>query len=170
LRPPLSGSTATTRYTIDYRAIQYRYTPINPDGTTSGDIVVQWDQTTGETTIIDNSNGGSLVFLTGDSALLPPEVNLPGDYNQNGIVDAADYTVYRNNEGTTNVLVNDPIGGTIGPAQYALWKARFGQTAGSGSGLTLPSAESLSPAVPEPKTLVLLFAAASWFLLQRRTA
>jgi fibronectin-binding autotransporter adhesin len=72
-----------------------------------------------------------------------------GDYNKNGIVDAADYIAWRNNQGTTHVLPNDPIGGTIGVAQYNQWRAHFGQTAGSGAG-TLADAT-----VPEPATWVL---------------
>ena len=39
--------------------------------------------------------------------MAPP---LPGDYNHNGVVDAADYAVYRDNLGTDNVLPNDLVG------------------------------------------------------------
>jgi len=49
-----------------------------------------------------------------------------GDYNNNGCVDAADYTVWRDNLGTMNELPNDPIGETIGPAQYDQWVENFG--------------------------------------------
>ena len=48
--------------------------------------------------------------------------DMPGDYNQDGIVDAADYVVWRDNEGTTNSLPNDLIGGTIGTAHYNQWR------------------------------------------------
>ena len=34
----------------------------------------------------------------------------PGDYNDDGTVNAADYVVWRKNEGTMNVLPNDAIG------------------------------------------------------------
>lgn len=78
---------------------------------------------------------------------------LPGDYNQNGTVDAADYTVWRNNNGTTNPLPNDPIGGTIGQAQYDQWSAHFGQTVGSGS--------LANSTVPEPASALLLSLAAA---------
>ena len=64
-------------------------------------------------------------------ALVLPGV--PGDYNQNGTVDAADYAAWRDNEGTTNALPNDPIGGTIGAAQYNQWRANFGVAAGAAS-------------------------------------
>jgi T5SS/PEP-CTERM-associated repeat protein len=71
---------------------------------------------------------------------------LPGDYNNDGKVDAADYVVWRKNEGTTNMLPNDPIGGTIGPAQFDQWRANFGATIGSGAA---------NHSVPEPAAIVL---------------
>jgi hypothetical protein len=72
------------------------------------------------------------------------EVRLAGDYNQNGVVDAADYVVWRKNDGR--------------PAGYDLWRANFGRTSGSGSGA------SANAAVPEPLTVtMILFAAALIF-------
>jgi hypothetical protein len=69
-----------------------------------------------------------------------------GDYNADGIVDAADYVAFKKFEGTTHQLPNDPNGGTIGPPQYASWKSNFGAgTAGGGA------------AVPEPGAAVLAF-------------
>jgi hypothetical protein len=57
-----------------------------------------------------------------------------GDYNNNGTVDAADYPVWRNNNGTNFVLQNrNPANtGNVGPADYTTWKQNFGMT-GSGS-------------------------------------
>jgi hypothetical protein len=75
-------------------------------------------------------------------------VLLAGDYNQNGIVDAADYTLWRNNLGApAGTLANDVDGGVIGPAQYATWKSNFGATLGSGAGGV--------GSVPEPSSLLL---------------
>ncbi len=53
---------------------------------------------------------------------------LSGDYNNNGVVDAADYAVWRKNQNTTRDLPNDPIGGTIGTAQFNQWRAQFGKS------------------------------------------
>ncbi len=55
---------------------------------------------------------------------------VPGDYNGNGTVDAADYVLWRNG-GPLQNEVDTP--GTINAADYAAWRARFGNTAGSGS-------------------------------------
>jgi hypothetical protein len=69
---------------------------------------------------------------------------LPGDYNDDGVVDAADYVVWRKGLGTTYTLTD-----------YDAWRANFGQTAGSGAaGYSLgASAEPLPAAIPEPPSL-----------------
>lgn len=77
-----------------------------------------------------------------------------GDYNGNGIVDAADYTTWRDTLGsTTDLRANgDNTAGSAGKidaADYVYWKARFGNTSGSGSG-----GIGGSP-VPEPATWLL---------------
>jgi hypothetical protein len=94
-----------------------------------------------------------------------------GDYNQNGMVDAADYTVWRDTLGsTTDLRANgDDTGasaGVIDQADYALWKTYFGQTAGSGSADVVRSRS----AVPEPTTLVLLIFGTLCWLGNRRNA
>jgi 3',5'-cyclic AMP phosphodiesterase CpdA len=77
----------------------------------------------------------------------------PGDYNDDGFVDAADYTVWRNNLGApAGTLANDVDGGVIGTAQYATWKSNFGMMAGG-------SSQQQSP-VPEPATALMLALAA----------
>lgn len=77
-------------------------------------------------------------------------VRLDGDYNDDGTVNLADYTVWRNNLGApAGTLLNDRVGGVIGVDQHAAWKANFGAR--------LPPASSLtSVTVPEPSTCVLL--------------
>lgn len=82
-----------------------------------------------------------------------------GDYNNNGVVDAADYTVWRNHLGSNAILPNDPIGGTIGQAHYVQWQSHYGQMAGSGA---LGQA-----AVPEPGLAALLVTAMSTIALAR---
>ena len=74
---------------------------------------------------------------------------LTGDYNDNGVVDAADYTVWRDHLGQTFALPNrDPLNsGAISAADYASWKTHFGATFGAGSGA--------AAAVPEPPTALL---------------
>ncbi len=72
---------------------------------------------------------GQVTFATG----------LPGDYNQNGVVDAADYVAWRK-----GILVASTT------ANYDLWRSNFGAHAGSGSGISSESE------VPEPKALLVI--------------
>jgi hypothetical protein len=73
-----------------------------------------------------------------------------GDFNNDGIVDAADYVVWR--EG---VIVEST------PANYAIWRAKFG-TAVDGAGASLR-------AVPEPASAVLMAVVAAVGLAVRRS-
>ena len=64
---------------------------------------------------------------------------VPGDYNGDAIVDAADYTVWRDTLGsTTDLRANgDDSGasaGKIDAADYAVWKNNFGNHAGGPGG------------------------------------
>lgn len=80
---------------------------------------------------------------------------LAGDYNNDGVVNIADYAVWRDNVGATaGALVNDVDGGTIGAAQYATWKTNFG--------VALSATASIAgSSVPEPATSLMLAVAAA---------
>jgi hypothetical protein len=85
--------------------------------------------------------------------------NIPGDYNDDGTVDAADYVVWRKHSGTSTTLPNDEIGGMIGTPQYDQWRMNFGPPAGAGATVSATTTST----VPEPATLLLFvvgFAAA----------
>jgi autotransporter-associated beta strand protein len=91
--------------------------------------------------------------VNGQITLLPvPE--LIGDYNDDGTVDAVDYTVWRNNVGNvSSTLANrDPANG-MGPvdaADYTSWKTHYGESAGGSGGIVGHFA------VPETETVRLL--------------
>jgi hypothetical protein len=77
---------------------------------------------------------------------LPPT----GDYNLNGIVDAADYTVWRDTIGSTTALDADGNqNGIVDSDDYDVWKSNFGQ-------MTPSSGAGVSAAVPEPRGVLLL--------------
>jgi hypothetical protein len=63
-------------------------------------------------------------------------IMLPGDFNDDHVVNAADYTVWRNG-----------LGSTYTEADYGVWKDHFGETDGTGAG-SAGTISSLS--VPEP--------------------
>ena len=102
----------------------------------------------------------TLSLADGDTDLVVTIANvveitiLPGDYNYDGMVDIADYAVWRNNLGAPDYSLgdNDTIGGVIGVAQYQLWKDHFGES--------LAGASSTLVAVPEPSTGLLVLLAA----------
>jgi hypothetical protein len=83
-----------------------------------------------------------------------PSQALVGDYNNDGSVNAADYTVWRNNlggDGSTLGANRDPANGSgpVSAADYSSWKAHFGEPGAGSGGLS-------SAAVPEPATLTLI--------------
>jgi Concanavalin A-like lectin/glucanases superfamily len=80
------------------------------------------------------------------------ELKVPvlGDYNGNGVVDAADYVVWR--DGNIAADGTGPSGtpdGVVDGLDYAFWRAHFGNTTNPGGGSSL----SESAAVPEPASL-----------------
>jgi endonuclease I len=80
------------------------------------------------------------------------QVILAGDYNRDGMVDSADYLVWRKSYGQAATAYDGADGdgsGTIGDEDFAVWQANFGQTAGGGGGVD-------SGAVPEPAGLLLV--------------
>jgi len=94
-------------------------------------------------------NGGGFAYLRAE----PPSTTPTGDYSNDGVVDAADYVVWRR-------TLNQPAipsgsgadgnqNGTIDDGDYTHWRERFGNIVpGAGGGAT---------AVPEPATGVLAF-------------
>jgi serralysin len=90
---------------------------------------------------------------------------LSGDYNHNGIVDAADYTVWRNSMGQTGAgLAADGDGnGKVDAADYTVWTSNFGVHAGSGAGSTSVAGGE----VPEPSTAILAIIGATAIFSRR---
>jgi hypothetical protein len=88
----------------------------------------------------------------------PPPSNM-GDYNDDGTVNAADYTVWRNTLGQMVTAGNGADGtgpsgvpdGSIDRLDYDFWKALYGSMPGIGATANL--------SVPEPATLMLAVAA-----------
>jgi hypothetical protein len=84
---------------------------------------------------IFNRNTAAVFDQDTVTALTAP--TLPGDFNGDGMVDAADYTVWR-----------DGLGSSHTTEDYETWKMNFGRT--------LPGGGSLTAAVPEPISSILL--------------
>jgi hypothetical protein len=86
---------------------------------------------------------GQREFFFNDLSLdNPPQYPL-GDYNQNGVVDAADYVVWRDTLNQSTSVGNGADGnanGVIDSADYDVWKAQYGTASfpESAMGRTLP--------------------------------
>lgn len=104
-----------------------------------------------------------LVFEYG--AIASSGAHPTGDYNDNGVVDAADYALWRDKLGQNVTLPNDSTPGTVAQADYTVWRSHFGEaTPASPSTLTRGlvhyvtsfSGVGSGAAVPEPGTIVLV--------------
>jgi T5SS/PEP-CTERM-associated repeat protein len=97
--------------------------------------------------------------LAGYTLLTVGDVTLPtlaGDYNDDGVVDAADYTVWRDNLSSLVLLPNETASeGFVNQADYDVWRANFGAVA-------TPAAVNLAGgAIPEPRSLIATMLAAA---------
>ena len=92
--------------------------------------------------------GTSAARLFGISSLLT--VPLSGDYNGDGVVDAADYIVWRDTLGQTGagLAADGNADGIIDGLDYDVWAGHFGQS--------LPDSAGASATIPEPSTAALL--------------
>lgn len=88
---------------------------------------------------------GSLVAGNVIAGVVSAPMGVDGDYNNDGVVDAADYTVWRDNLNQSVTLPNDPTPGSVTQADYSVWANNFGQ---------MSSAQSV--AIPEPCSFALL--------------
>ena len=83
-----------------------------------------------------------------------------GDYNHNGVVDAADYVIWRDSLGsTTNLAADGNQNGTVDANDYQVWRSNFGHIGSSGLGAI---------SAPEPSSIALSWLAMSSFFAGRR--
>jgi T5SS/PEP-CTERM-associated repeat protein len=133
---------ATLGGTLDVRLINFGggvFSPAVGDTfeiiTATGGIVNRFEHallpTLGDDLVWNVNYGPNAVSLT---------VTLPGDFNGDFIIDAADYVVWRKNGGP--------------PGEYETWRTNFGRTAGDGSAAPLGSHSQ----VPEPASFVTIVA------------
>jgi hypothetical protein len=109
-----------------------------------------------------DQSAGTGYFDDLQGTLVPAQVGVPGDYNDNHVVDAPDYVLWRNNLGAANEtgIHNNGDGGGVTVSDYTYWKARFGNTSGAGVG-------SVTATVPEPASFALLMIAAGGCCIPR---
>jgi hypothetical protein len=90
-------------------------------------------------------------------------IRLMPDYNRNGAVDAADYVVWRNTQGSVSDLQADGnASGVVDAQDYEVWKQFFGRTD------TVAEAAASLAGSPEPPTVLLAVASLFSLFLNRR--
>ncbi|QDU91437.1 hypothetical protein Pla175_48650 [Pirellulimonas nuda] len=123
----------------------------------------------GDTDIFVDDDGSKYLFLSyvsqqfggaqGEGQITTVRLipHLYGDYNQDGVVDLADYTTWRDRLGQAAPLPNtDPYDGdgVVTTAEYDVWRSNFGLPGGAGA------ASPAAAAVPEPPGVWAMLAAA----------
>lgn len=127
-------------------------------GLTGADIgdgagIYDFDYDAGSNTlaVVDFVNRNVFIFEVGAGVDV-----LVGDYNDDGAVDAADYTIWRDNEGASVSLPGESpdaaTPGLVDAEDYAFWRGNYGAAAGG---------SLQSGAAPEPASAVLALLLAS---------
>jgi len=111
-----------------------------------------------------NGSGGAFSYLRAE----PPSSGPTGDYNSDGFVDAADYTIWRNTLGSMDDLRanGDNTGlsaNVIDQADFAFWKSHFGDIVPGPGGTG-----AMGAVVPEPALVVSLSGVAALVLAAAR--
>lgn len=111
-----------------------------------------------------------LVWSIGRSTTAYTLAVVAADYNQNGVVDAADYVIWSNNRGMASgatVAQGDGNGdGAVNDADYLIWRANLGNVRGTSAGA---GAGNLGAnAVPEPTALLIGSIGVAWLFVLRR--
>lgn len=97
---------------------------------------------------VRQDNEGDDYFDVSDASFEIVSTTLAGDYNDNGVVDTADYSVWRDALVSGDLAADGNSDGQVGNLDYQFWWDRFGT-----------SASSQATAVPEPmsKLIAALF-------------
>lgn len=133
------------------------------NGVSSGDLTFRndGDYSTAASLLFNASTGHETGYTDDFKVYIGAvPVGVSGDYNNNGVVDAADYVLWRNG-GPLQNEVDAP--GTVNSADYTAWRTRFGNTSGSG-------ASSGLVAVPEPACAALAMWTVLLTMARRRSA
>jgi hypothetical protein len=92
---------------------------------------------------------------------LSAPMELAGDFNDNGTVDAADYAAWRDKLGTASTLPNETdTPGMVTQEDYTTWRGNFGAASAQGAVGTA--------AVPEPSSTLLALLSLVSFVVTRR--
>jgi hypothetical protein len=143
--PAMDTLTLFAGFPIDTKS----FTALPTDGVTAR----HYNPQNGQTSL--GANNPTNYGGTTGSVNLPPPMMPTGDYNGNGIVDAADYVVWRETFGqnvSQGTGADGDSSGVIDELDYNFWRMRFG-TVATGSSV------ASGTGVPEPTTAAILLGA-----------
>ncbi|MCA9184157.1 MAG: hypothetical protein R3E01_33840 [Pirellulaceae bacterium] len=136
--------------TIEARVISTNNSPFVPQYEDRFEVVCSNSGITGEFTrgLLESPGDKWAWFIEQSSGAVELVVGLAGDYNRNGVVDAADFTVWKDNFGTSLIVADGNGNGIVDAADFTVWKDNFGNT---------PELVAAPPAVavPEPSGRVM---------------
>jgi hypothetical protein len=100
-------------------------------------------------------DGSQISTARSSSFAMVIPVTLTGDYNRNGVVDAADYVVWRKtlNQVGSGLPADGNNNGQIDAGDYSIWRTNVGNTSGGAGAADSLVSGGINP-VPEPKTFV----------------
>jgi hypothetical protein len=108
------------------------------------------------------------VITLDELPIMPWSLSAPalGDFNQDSIVDASDYVVWRRSLGQNGVglAADSDLNGIIDYADYDFWRSQFGQGAISGTEIGSSSSKA---ALPEATTSVMFLTGMLAMFLRR---
>ena len=141
-------STASPEYTVFLSAANS--TDLTLSGTASNWFTAAPGEgaSIGTLSISAQSSGGSYLV---DQVILRSLGTVPGDYNGDGLVNAADYALWRDTNGNTvaaGTAADGDGSGTVDEGDYDFWVRNFGNNGGG-------SASNQAGNVPEPAAILL---------------
>jgi hypothetical protein len=114
--------------------------------------------------------GGGLCFdvLYDLHAVTLAVAGVPGDYNFDGTVDAADYSVWRKTSGQSGAALpaDGNQDGTINSTDFNIWRSNFGMSYTPGAG----ASNSGNDVIPEPSSIFLILIATFIYAPRRRAS
>lgn len=100
-------------------------------------------------------------YFGGEVFRIRTDIQIPGDYDGNGIVEEADYTVWRDAYGLTGLQIADGNGDeVVDAADYNIWRDNLGRT--------LPPPVEFITSAPEPGSVLLLLTGTALTLGRRQ--
>jgi Pectinesterase len=135
------NSNHLTAYFAEYNSMDLSGNPINVSQR------VSWSHQLTAAEVDAYSKANWLGGADGWNPVIITLSKLTGDYNNDGIVDASDYTVWRDSLNSDSTLLNETASiGSIDDDDYDAWKANYGTSTAPGSGGSSP--------VPEPAAVI----------------